>query len=314
VNKPRIIEFDFDNKSEQEVDFNNDISIPKLGKNFIWVDIDSTKTEKINEYLIKNDINKDLVNNLYDDIEVYRQNDMLFNITTCFLHNNVIQTETVRCLLGYRHLVTVHNGENYIINKLKDGYITDFNKVARGPAFLIFEMCQHALDGYHKVHDDLRHKLMQWDISNKKMKVLVGEASVISMELLNLRNLAHKFRVTLRHLAHRNSLHISENTKPFLLNMVNNIDHITEETVVDRNILSDNIMFQVLLVDHKVNDNMKKLTAIALVSMPINVLTSVYGMNFLYMPEYKAFEIPFWSLFIILTFVSITIIRMLKLW
>ena len=94
-------------------------------------------------------------------------------------------------------------------------------------------------------------------------------------------------RATLADLSTRRTLVLSETTQRFLGNMVGIVDHILQDMLVDRDILSEALNLYMSMVGHRTNKVMKKLTAVSVVFLPLTFLVGVYGMNFEVLPELK---------------------------
>ena len=92
-------------------------------------------------------------------------------------------------------------------------------------------------------------------------------------------------RATLADLSTRRTLVLSETTQRFLGNMVGSVDHILQDMLVDRDILSESLNLYMSMVGHRTNKVMKKLTAVSVIFMPLTFLVGVYGMNFEIFPS-----------------------------
>ena len=73
---------------------------------------------------------------------------------------------------------------------------------------------------------------------------------------------------------------LGEVTQRFLGNMVGTVDHLLQDMLVDRDILSEALDLHMSMVGHRTNQVMKKLTAVSVVFLPLTFLVGVYGMNF----------------------------------
>jgi magnesium transporter len=92
-------------------------------------------------------------------------------------------------------------------------------------------------------------------------------------------------RTVLTDLSSRRSLFISEATQPFLANMVGTLEHVLQDLLVDRDILSESLNLYMSVVSHRTNAVMKRLTVVSVVFLPLTFLCGVYGMNFDHLPE-----------------------------
>jgi magnesium transporter len=92
-------------------------------------------------------------------------------------------------------------------------------------------------------------------------------------------------RAVLADLATRRSLHVSEPTQPYLVNMVSSLERVLQDVLVGRDILSDSLNLYMSMLSHRTNQVMKRLTVVSVIFLPLTFLCGVYGMNFEYLPE-----------------------------
>jgi len=115
----------------------------------------------------------------------------------------------------------------------------------------------------------------------------VADPGTVGADLLHFRKVLLPARATLADLSTRRTQVISEVTQRFLGNMVGSLDHLLQDMLVDRDILSDSLNLYMSMVGHRTNKVMKKLTVVSVVFLPLTFLVGVYGMNFEILPELK---------------------------
>jgi len=123
--------------------------------------------------------------------------------------------------------------------------------------------------------------------SGKVDDLVFARISQLGADLLNFRKILRPARALLNDLSTRRSLFISEATQRFLGNMVGSVDHVLQDMLVDREILSESVNLYMSVVSHRTNQIMKKLTVVSVVFLPLTFLVGVYGMNFEVLPELK---------------------------
>jgi magnesium transporter len=105
--------------------------------------------------------------------------------------------------------------------------------------------------------------------------------------LLHFRKILLPARAVLADLSTRRSKFISETTQGFLANMVGTVEHVLQDLLVDRDLLSESLNLYMSLVSHRTNEVMKRLTVVSVIFLPLTFLVGVYGMNFEVLPELK---------------------------
>ena len=112
-----------------------------------------------------------------------------------------------------------------------------------------------------------------------------GRISDLGADLLHFRKILLPARAVLTDLSTRRTLFISETTQSFLHNMVGTLEHVLQDLLVDRDILTESLNLHMSLVAHRTNEVMKRLTVVSVVFLPLTFLCGVYGMNFQNFPE-----------------------------
>ncbi|MEY4841576.1 MAG: hypothetical protein RJA12_300, partial [Planctomycetota bacterium] len=161
---------------------------------------------------------------------------------------------------------------------------------AQSPSFLLYELWDHLIDNYLKVHEtfDERVTAIQRALIGEVDESIFKEASELSSDLLQLRKVVLPARAVLTELSTRKSSFVSEATQPYLANMAGTVDRVLQDVLVDRDILSDSLNNYMSMVAHRTNKVMGKLTVVSVIFLPLSFLCGVYGMNFESMPELKS--------------------------
>ena len=114
-----------------------------------------------------------------------------------------------------------------------------------------------------------------------------ARVSQLGADLLHFRKVLLPARAVLTDLRTRRSLFLSEATQRFLGNMVGTVEHVLQDMLVDRDILSESLNLYMSMVGHRTNQVMKRLTVVSVVFLPLTFLFGVYGMNFEVLPELR---------------------------
>src|SRR5262249_11747474 len=133
-----------------------------------------------------------------------------------------------------------------------------------------------------------RVEQLQNELRKEKVDDAVfGKISELGADLLHFRKILLPARAVLTDLSIRKSIFISEATQPFLANMFGTVEHVLQDLLVDRDILSESVNLYMSVVSHRTNEVMKRLTVVSVVFLPLTFLCGVYGMNFDVLPELR---------------------------
>ena len=309
--KVRAVEHDYGTKDRKPISV-EDVVISDVGDRVFWVDIPDLDGAGAVAGL---GLSRAAVRSLDEDSEVMTsfpgdvfRFDIAYVPFSEWSRTNRFDVVRIRCLLGSRFLVTVHDGRSQVIESLIDGYVTDFRSASKAAVFLVYEMFHHVINSYMRIHHVLQMRLKSVDEKvTTADETIVETAAKLHTEFLILREIAHSSRTVLNHLASRASLFISVNTRPYLDNMSMTLERLDDDLSVDRQIIADSINFYVSVVSYKMNTSIKAMTAVNVIFVPLTLLSAIYGMNFLSMPEYKwrYGYLFFWAIFFTTAMVSI---------
>jgi magnesium transporter len=211
-------------------------------------------------------------------------------VSGCRPRGQAFDLERVDVFIGPRFLATIHCGPVLFLSHVKRDYRADFQRHAQSLSFLLYELWDHLIDNYLSVQklmeervEQLQSELRREDIDDSVFRRI----SELGADLLHFRKILLPARAVLTDLSTRKSIFISEPTQPFLANMVGTVEHVLQDLLVDRDILSESLNLYMSMVGHRTNEVMKRLTVVSVIFLPLTFLVGVYGMNFELMPELK---------------------------
>lgn len=287
-----VAEFDFQNKVERTCTFDEASAAMEAGR-FAWVDIDATDPEEARGLLerlrvIDQATIEGALKNEPSTQHARFEDYIHLVVSGCRQRGGKFDLERVDVVIGERFLVTVHKGPVAFLSAVRRDYRTDFLRFARSPSFLVYELWDHLIENYLSVQKVMEERVeqLQHDLSSGAVDDAVfGRISELGADLLHFRKVLLPARSVLTDLSSRRSLFISEATQPFLANMVGTLEHVLQDLLVDRDILSESLNLYMSVVSHRTNEVMKRLTVVSVVFLPLTFLCGVYGMNFDVLPE-----------------------------
>jgi magnesium transporter len=288
----RIVDFDFQAKVETKLQLAEVPAAIEAG-HFVWLDLEARDEAEARELLaelrlVSDDIVEDALtaeaatrHARYDDcIHVV--------VSGCHERGDNFDLDRVDIVLAKNFLVTLHKGPAEFLSSVRRDYEQDFLRFAKSPSFLIYELWDHLIENYLSIQKRMEERVeeLQTELRGPNVDDAVfGRISQLGADLLHFRKILLPARAVLADLATRRTLFISETTQSFLHNMVGSIEHVLQDLLVDRDILSESLNLYMSLVSHRTNEVMKRLTVVSVVFLPLTFLCGVYGMNFEYLPE-----------------------------
>ncbi len=287
-----VAEFDFQAKLEKTSTFEQACAAMDAGR-FAWIDIDATDHEEarrlfkalhvIDEATVESALKNE------PSTQHARFDDYIHLVVSgCRQRGGKFDLERVDVIIAERFFLTVHKGPVAFLSAVRRDYRSDFLRFARSPSFLVYELWDHMIENYLSVQKVMEERVehLQHELSSGSVDDSVfARISELGADLLHFRKVLLPARSVLADLSSRRSLFISEATQPFLANMVGTLEHVLQDLLVDRDILSESLNLYMSVVSHRTNEVMKRLTVVSVVFLPLTFLCGVYGMNFDVLPE-----------------------------
>jgi magnesium transporter len=211
-------------------------------------------------------------------------------VTGCrFQRGGAFELQRVDAVIAQKFLLTIHAGRVPFLDSVKREYKDDFERFAKSPSFLLYELWDHLIDDYVRVQKKLEERVeeLQLRLIGEVDERVFAEVSEIGVDLLHFRKVLIPARAVLTDLSTRKSIFVSEATQPFLANMVGTLERVLQDLMSDRDILSESLNLYMSMVGHRTNRVMNRLTVVSILFLPLSFLCGVYGMNFEILPELK---------------------------
>ena len=293
-----LVEFDFgsdggSSKVAREIAFDEAHAAMKRGC-FVWMDLDARHPPQARAMLRRFSIAENAIDEALTgepSTQNARYDDYLHLVVSgCRERNDNFVLERVDVFIAERFMLTIHRGPVAFLQAIRRDYKSDFLRFARSPSFLVYELWDHLVDNYLSVQKSMEERVEQVQNELRADEVedsVFARMSELGGDLLHFRKILLPARAVLTDLATRRSLFISEATQAFLANMAGKIEHVLQDLLVDREILSESLNLYMSLVSHRTNLVMKRLTVVSVVFLPLTFLVGVYGMNFEFIPELR---------------------------
>ncbi len=316
------VELDFERRRETAIPLADTAASMAAGR-FVWIDIDAGDQTEARRLLSGLGlVGEDVVELALRDepsTQYGRHDGYLHLVISGYRQQgDGFELERVSVTLGERFMITIHRGRVQFLDGVRQDYRGDFVSFAKTPSFLLYEIWDHLIANYldaqtimgdrvERLQDELRREAVDDGV--------FARVSALGADLLHFRKLLLPVRATLADMSTRRSHVLSEATQAFLANMVGTVDHLLQDMLVDRDILTEALNLHMSMVSHRTNQVMKKLTVVSVVFLPLTFLVGVYGMNFEIFPElrWRYGYIYFWGLVVAAVATLLTVLRRSRL-
>ncbi len=286
------VEFAFDPKREQKLAPSELRAALEAGR-FVWIDVeiaDPAEAEQILAALavLNHEVIQDAL--FAEPATRHARYDEFFHVVVvgCRPGPTGFELERVDVAISEHFLVTIHRGPVLFLGAMRRDYRLDFLRFARSPSFLFYELWDHLIENYLEIQQlmEQRVEALQNELRGSNVDDSVfARISDLGADLLYFRKVLLPARAVLADLSTRRTLFLSERTQVLLGNLHSTIEHVLQDLLVDRDILSESLNLYMSLVSHRTNEVMKRLTVVSVVFLPLTFLCGVYGMNFEVLPE-----------------------------
>jgi magnesium transporter len=289
-----VVAFDFEHKTERTLSWSQARHALDQG-HFVWVDIAAQDREAARQVLqafaeLEPEVIEAALSKEPATQHARYEQYLHLVVSECRALGSGFELGRLDVVLAERWLLTIHRTPIALLGALRKDYKSNFVRFAKSPSFLLYEVWDHLLDGYLSVQKLMEERVEQLQDELRSERVsdsLFARISELGSDLLHFRKIVLPARSVLSDLATRRSLFVSDTTQSFLANMVGTVEHVLQDLLVDRDILTEALQLHMSLVGHRTNEVMKKLTAVSVIFLPLSFLAGVYGTNFEQLPELR---------------------------
>ena len=201
----------------------------------------------------------------------------------------------VRVFLGPDFAVVIGRGEASRLDGLHGQLEAKPDLLRRGPGAALFAVVERVVRGYGPVVDALEN-----DVDEVEEEVFGGNAGVsrriygLSREVIDLQRATRPLIGALDRLLEGEIFEVDREVGKSLRDVRDRVSRVVEQTEALRQLLSDIVGVNLTLVSVDQNDQTKRISAWAAILVVPTIITGVYGMNFVFMPELNwVFGYPF---------------------
>jgi magnesium transporter len=318
----QVVAFDFETKIERDISLGEAQSAIEAG-HFVWIDVLARDADEARGMLSGlGSVAEEIVHDALTAEAVTRHarydNCIHVVVSGCRRREQNFDLERVDIVISQHYLLTIHKGPVAFLSAVRRDYKQDFQRFAKSPSFLVYELWDHLIDNYLAIQKQMEERVEQLQNELRASTVddsVFGRISELGADLLHFRKILLPARAVLTDLSTRRTIFISETTQSFLHNMVGTVEHVLQDLLVDRDILSESLNLYMSLVGHRTNEVMKRLTVVSVVFLPLTFLCGVYGMNFDRLPElhwHYGYQF-FWALVAVIVLGLLGLMRRAKL-
>ena len=205
-------------------------------------------------------------------------------------HGRRLETLELDMFVSERYLLTIHDETMPSLEKLLGRAKTDPKlMLEQGIDILLYQVLDRLVDGYQPILDDMQDALddLEEEAVSDPTPELLPRISQKKRELLNLRRVIGPQRDVLAQLTRGEVPFIRESTRIYLRDVLDHLIRAVETIELYRDLVLGARDIYMSSISNNLNKIMKTLTIITVIALPMTVITSFFGMNFVDAPGWN---------------------------
>lgn len=216
-------------------------------------------------------------------IDVYPDSTFLIWLIPVLVDSDGVQTHELDAFLGEEHLVTVHRERIQAIDAVAEEAAAF---LSRGVEWTVHAILDRAVDALFPALEQIADALEELEdamLANAEREHL-ARLYQAKRALVQLHKIVVPERDVVRGLA-RAEAFVEPDAYMYFQDIGDHLARAIDSIETYRDVASGAMDIYLSAQSNRMNEIMKQLTVIATIFMPLTLISSIYGMNFRYMPE-----------------------------
>lgn len=263
-------------------------------KSLYWFDFENPNDEE--SYLLYSDFKfhplviEDTITPSNPKLDVFK--DYLYMVfrTIDYLKEDELGSREIDFFLGKNYVLSYHKDKFATLDRLLGVFLRDDRLISRGPDFLFHTIVDSLVDDFVATLDKVARRIDSFEESVfggnfhtdilKQIFELKEDIAEVKTSALAQRDIMWRFSRGEYRLASPDSL-------VYFRDIYDHLSHVNDKADHFRELLTSVMQAYFSAINDKTNQIMKTLTIFTAVLLPLSVIASIYGMNFVNMPELR---------------------------
>jgi len=198
-----------------------------------------------------------------------------------------IETVNLNCFLGKNFLVTYHNVPIKSVAVTEEQATRGAMHIARAPDRVAYNLLDSIVDNYKPALDELALKVgeLEQEALQEPSKNTLNEILRVKKEVMHLRQIIGPQREVIARFARGEFKQIRPHMVPYYKDVYDALFQISEMAQSYTHSLTGILQVYLNMSSNQTGEVVKLLTVITLITTPLTLIGTWYGMNFKHMPE-----------------------------
>ncbi len=201
--------------------------------------------------------------------------------------DGVFATSELNFFLGKNFLVTYHDGPVRSVSMTEDRAVKGTMHIARAPDRVAYNLLDAIVDNYKPALEELSLEIaeLETEALQTPTKKTLGRILQVKKEVVHLRQIIGPQREVLARFARGEFKLIRAHLVPYYRDVYDALFHISERSQGYMDSLTGILQVYLNMSSNQTGEVVKLLTLITVITTPVMIVGTWYGMNFAHMPE-----------------------------
>ncbi|MGE5371264.1 MAG: magnesium/cobalt transporter CorA [Solirubrobacterales bacterium] len=183
--------------------------------------------------------------------------------------------------LGQNYVVTIHPIALSAVGKIARTCLRSGQFMSRGPDYLLYNLVDNLVDDYFPIVERLGDRIdeLEDELYINPANEVTDEIMALKRTIILMRKVVLPQRRIFANVNGRFSFVISEENKPYYVDLVEHLDRVIDASDTYRDLVNSAMDTYYTIVSNRTNEIVRVLTIISTIMMPLTFITGLYGMN-----------------------------------
>ncbi len=198
-----------------------------------------------------------------------------------------IRIHEIDFILGENFIITNHLNNVEAIRVLYEDSKELTKLLAKGPEFIMQYIIDRLMESYFSSIESVDQEIdsIEAKIFKRADPHSLSKLFKYKQHVMDLKRHTTNHREVINAMAKRTVPFFSQRSEVYFRDTYDKVIRITDFIEIQREIVANIVETHTIVMSNRMNEVIKVLTVIATITMPLTVISSIYGMNFRYMPE-----------------------------
>jgi len=198
-----------------------------------------------------------------------------------------VRSEKLSCFLGKNFLFTIHRNPLLAVDAVWTRAPMDVRIMQRGVDFILYSVLDYLVDQHFPLIEEIEDRMDEIHelIFTSPAQVLLDELLDFKRDLNVLRRQSLPQRELFNQISRGEAKFIRQEQLIYFRDLYDHMYRIGEFVADERDMATSTMEAYLSVVANRTNEIMRVLTVFSSIILPINLIASIYGMNFSHMPE-----------------------------